>query len=316
MPFPLLAALPSIVAGGAAGLSYLSGQRTNKRNIAFQRETNQANTQFAWDMYNRQRRDSLDDWNRQNAYNSPLQQMQLLREAGLNPHMFYGKGAEWSASMIRGANGMMGNSDSPRVENFMPGVLDAGLQAFNSLWQGRQVQAQTDNLYAQNALINAQTLSEIAKGDTSRYDLDLKKQLRDNTLRAAELANTKTEEEIANLQADTRFTLDENERQKLANTSDIAKTTQEIIESKMRVARMRLQNEMEGAKNPVEIQRLEQEINNLRVIQTNLEREGVLKDLEAEMNKKRLELMRSGIDPNSPTYIRIIYELWKRLVTD
>ena len=35
---------------------------------------------------------SLDAWNRQNKYNSPVEQMKRLREAGLNPALVYGSG--------------------------------------------------------------------------------------------------------------------------------------------------------------------------------------------------------------------------------
>lgn len=44
-------------------------------------------------LYEQQRKDTLDLMNRQNAYNSPAQQMERLREAGLNPHLIYSGGA-------------------------------------------------------------------------------------------------------------------------------------------------------------------------------------------------------------------------------
>lgn len=36
---------------------------------------------------------SVEDWHRQNAYNSPEAQMQRLKDAGLNPHLIYGTGS-------------------------------------------------------------------------------------------------------------------------------------------------------------------------------------------------------------------------------
>lgn len=44
-------------------------------------------------LYERQRKDTFDLMDRQNAYNSPASQMQRLREAGLNPHLIYSGGA-------------------------------------------------------------------------------------------------------------------------------------------------------------------------------------------------------------------------------
>lgn len=42
--------------------------------------------------YNMQRSDALADWNRQNAYNSPVEQMKRLNAAGLNPYLVYSGG--------------------------------------------------------------------------------------------------------------------------------------------------------------------------------------------------------------------------------
>lgn len=39
----------------------------------------------------RNRQNALDDWNRQNEYNSPAAQMQRYKDAGLNPHLIYGQ---------------------------------------------------------------------------------------------------------------------------------------------------------------------------------------------------------------------------------
>ena len=51
---------------------------------------------------NRQnRKHALEDWDRQNAYNHPAQQMQRLKEAGLNPNLVYGNGATTLAAPVR-----------------------------------------------------------------------------------------------------------------------------------------------------------------------------------------------------------------------
>jgi hypothetical protein len=53
--------------------------------------TNVFNQRFSEKMYSRQRADALADWDKQNAYNSPSQQMQRYKEAGLNPNLIYGQ---------------------------------------------------------------------------------------------------------------------------------------------------------------------------------------------------------------------------------
>jgi hypothetical protein len=53
--------------------------------------TNAQNRKFSEEMYARQRADALTDWDKQNTYNSPSQQMQRYKEAGLNPNLIYGQ---------------------------------------------------------------------------------------------------------------------------------------------------------------------------------------------------------------------------------
>lgn len=89
--------VPAGVAGsgqfnlGQAGLGYANtaGGILNTAFDFWQQERNyKRNKADALEAYNR----SIDFWRMQNAYNSPIQQMQRLREAGINPHMAYAKG--------------------------------------------------------------------------------------------------------------------------------------------------------------------------------------------------------------------------------
>ena len=70
----------------------LAGLGSAAGNTVSQLSTNAAQRKWNEAMYNRQRQDALADWARTNEYNSPLAQMQRLREAGLNPHLIYGGG--------------------------------------------------------------------------------------------------------------------------------------------------------------------------------------------------------------------------------
>lgn len=78
-----------LIAGAlvSAGASIL-GNLLNKNSV---QQTNQQQQDFNTQMYNKQRADALSDWDRQNQYNSPSQQMQRFKEAGLNPNLIYGQ---------------------------------------------------------------------------------------------------------------------------------------------------------------------------------------------------------------------------------
>jgi hypothetical protein len=80
MPLPLI---PLITAGASLAGNIANAISTTK--------TNQRQQDYNAQMYDRQRADALADWNMQNAYNSPSQQMQRFKEAGLNPNLIYGQ---------------------------------------------------------------------------------------------------------------------------------------------------------------------------------------------------------------------------------
>lgn len=76
-------------AGGAAGA--LIGGAFNLGGMALQQKYNK-------EMADIQNQYNIDAWNRQNEYNSPTQQMNRLKEAGLNPNLMYQQGNVGNAS--------------------------------------------------------------------------------------------------------------------------------------------------------------------------------------------------------------------------
>jgi len=134
----------------SAGGSMLTGRWNRKA----QERQNELDRQHAIDMYNQQKKDSIEFWNMQNAYNHPLQQMERLRQAGLNPHLVYGKGADNTAMSISTPKYNEEHQNAPMLD---PGLM---ANAFDKLGTGavqmytdlKQKNAQTDNLHQQ--LIN------------------------------------------------------------------------------------------------------------------------------------------------------------------
>lgn len=84
---------------------------------------------------------NLEMWHKQNLYNHPTQQMQRLKEAGLNPNLVYGSGT----STLAGS----GPTKQPTQAN-----INTGLDAISKLGQYQNIQltkAQTDNVQAETA---------------------------------------------------------------------------------------------------------------------------------------------------------------------
>ncbi|MBQ3410779.1 MAG: hypothetical protein IJH30_03405, partial [Bacillus sp. (in: Bacteria)] len=76
--------------GGAiiTGLSSLLGTAMSE---TYQREALQEYNRGQMELAKYQNEWNLAQWERENAYNSPIQQMQRYREAGLNPNLIYGQ---------------------------------------------------------------------------------------------------------------------------------------------------------------------------------------------------------------------------------
>lgn len=164
---------------------------TGKSGVDAQKEINEKNLQFSKEMYDRQRADALSDWNMNNSYNSPYQQMQRLREAGLNPNLVYGKGAENTAAMVRSSQ--VTRPDLKAAFNQKGGPLGV-LSDFSM--QARMNKSQVDNLNANAALTEQKAITEgieqmkrLNEANLKGFDLDFKQKMR-KTLEEKLIAQT------------------------------------------------------------------------------------------------------------------------------
>lgn len=63
----------------------------NKQQWQYQRDLNAQANQYNLEMAEYTYKKNLEQWNRENVYNSPKSQMQRYKDAGLNPHLIYGQ---------------------------------------------------------------------------------------------------------------------------------------------------------------------------------------------------------------------------------
>lgn len=156
MPLPLAAAL-------AAGTSIL--------NTGAQIFTNSQN-----------RKNALADWERQNAYNSPAQQMQRFKEAGLNPNLIYKqtneaapvRSTDYVAPQIQeGALEILGKSNNIQVQEL--NMESMKLRNQNQELQNELLKAQLPDLKQKPSIQN--TVSQ-ASYDNLVEGTNLKRQER------------------------------------------------------------------------------------------------------------------------------------------
>lgn len=148
------------IIGGALGASGQSS--ANKTNIQLQREQN------AWNEKQAEKANqwNLEQWERENLYNSPVQQMQRLEQAGLNPNLMYGQGSTGSAGSLRSE---MPSSVAPARVNSSLQFLGNSLAPAISMYQDLQnKQAQLSVQQKQAALLDQEiagkALDNITKG--------------------------------------------------------------------------------------------------------------------------------------------------------
>lgn len=191
--------------------------------------------------YNVLRRDSLADWNMQNEYNSPTSQMARLREAGLNPNLVYGKGADNTAMAVNKPDMDTPQTEAPKIDI---GAMQAGGQmALMAGYDVKLKEAQTDNLKTQNTVLlqeqilkAAQTQATLQGTEMSKFDLGQKDRLKDINAQFLEGS-------VKKQQADIQFTLDANERAAIQSSTSVSEALTRIMKMKAEASKIPMEKE-------------------------------------------------------------------------
>lgn len=181
MPLPFAAFLPLIGSAIGAGSQML---------------TNASNRNLSLSMYDKQRQDALADWNRQNEYNSPKNQMSRFKEAGLSPHLIYGQTN--TAPPVRSTSMDVPKNIAPQFNPESVNPIILGLQMENMKKQGNLMDAQALKTASE---IENKNLQNSFLADTYGYrmeGLNAKNLLTGSQYR-------KTEEEITKIQREIKM---------------------------------------------------------------------------------------------------------------
>jgi Ni/Co efflux regulator RcnB len=180
-----------------ATITTLAAVATQAGNSLAQSSMNRKTREWNEKQYGKQRTDALADWARTNEYNSPLQQMARLKEAGLSPHLIYGGGANSISQPVRSTDT---KSWSPQAPQFDSGQVVS--QYFG-------VQQQQNALKIQQEQITSLKLDNMFKEQTLT-----------DRIQTPGINNAATETKIDNMMEDTNMirlkqSLQGNEYQKL-----------------------------------------------------------------------------------------------------
>ena len=141
------------------------------------------------------RKYALQDWNRQNAYNTPAQQMQRFKEAGLNPNLIYKQTNE--AGPVRSTDFV-----APKLDDFQ-GVLSKSAQIKMVDQQTRNAELQNTAIQAQIDKTRADTLYVASNTKFKDLDVERLRGMMPGLVEGVQLRNEATKQEIANKVADT-----------------------------------------------------------------------------------------------------------------
>lgn len=262
---------PALVAAGVAAAS--AGAQTYA-----QGKMNKKTREFSEKMYNKQRQDAITDFDKTNQYNSPAQQMQRLREAGLNPHLIYGSGGATSnAAPIRGADFPTPEQRTPNVGAILTDPVNAYIE--------------TQRFTGQQKLLDAQILKTLAETDTKNFTLEQNKLL-------AKTQGKLLEAILQGKQIENTVNVEENTRKNVKLASDLAEATQRIAKS---ISDIDLQGMMKEKGNE-EIKNIQQMRQKVDQEIDNLIKDGKIKQFEIQLNKM-------GFTKGDPIYARLAQTL-------
>jgi len=128
--------LGPFITGGTQIIGQGMANRQNQRMARQQRDWN-------WEMQNRQNRFNLSMWNAANEYNTPAAQMERFKDAGLNPHLIYGKGTAGNTQPLRSAD--VKGYTRPEIKSITQGV-----DIFGDIYRQQNIRAQTENIKEQS----------------------------------------------------------------------------------------------------------------------------------------------------------------------
>ena len=166
----ILADVASPLIGGATSL--FAGIRSSKqqqkiiaRQIEAQRKENEAQRRYNLMLAEKQNMWNIEQWQRNNDYNTPSAVMSRLRSAGINPHMYYSKG-----------NAMGGvSTSSPEMTSGSPAeaVDTSGMLGQSTYGQAVQMAMDKAVQVASIRKLNADTRLTEQKADTEEYNTDI-----------------------------------------------------------------------------------------------------------------------------------------------
>lgn len=162
----------------ASGIgSMVQNKRFFKQRLQFDKEQNELNRQYNLNLAKLQNQWSIDQWNRENVYNTPAAQRLRMAQAGLNPDLVYGNGAGQSLAasspaMTAGAPSNPTSSEAFGMRKTIGELFAESASAGESLSNialnqasSRNTNQNTNNLKVEGNILTADLLTRAAQNE-------------------------------------------------------------------------------------------------------------------------------------------------------
>lgn len=176
----------------ASGIgSFVQKKKQLNKYLDFQREENQKTRDYNLNLAKQQNQWNIDQWNRENEYNTPLNQMNRYKSAGLNPDLMYGQQNLSAASPEMTAGEGATPMDYSPVANG-PTIGEAASIAANARLtnaQAKLAESQADKVDSETVgqTINNEWLPKLLKGQTEINEAEVKQKLADAGLKGKQI---------------------------------------------------------------------------------------------------------------------------------
>ena len=218
----------------SGGLGLFGNLINSITNVGLTSMTNAANEKAATTAYNR----GIEQWNRENAYNSPTAQMERLKQAGLNPNLVYGGGATTLSAHSPGVPvakvegqkpidfNLMGILQTAQNMRIAKDVSEAGINKTNA--EILNLQQQNANLKSQDevnranaAYLAQQQLRSMA--ELNNLKLDFKQKQLNNDLMESSMEFRKKYFQLQNMEMQQKINLTKLQSQNLGYKNETDK---------------------------------------------------------------------------------------------
>jgi len=246
------------------------------------------NFQMAERNYKRNRADTLADWDRQNAYNTPAAQMQRFRDAGINPNLVVGSGGPGNSTPVNTPDASAFQTDKSSSRNPPVDLLATQLAQADLKIKA----AQANNLNIQSDVIREDFNLRKFQAERAGFDLGIEKQFSADHRREA----------VRQLRTSTDLSISEDARRASLNSSNL----KEGLERMLNMQQQRSNMVLDRSKTYSDIRRNNAETDRARKHIELMDKDGTLRSIE-------IELRNQGVNPNDPGWQRELMKLYHNI---